>query len=75
MVSKVKPTSILELADILALIRPGKMILMDKYLRNKKATRVELYTKRQASDLRKSHAVAYAVNIVVNMNLLDAELI
>ena len=74
-VSKVKPTSILELADILALIRPGKMILMDKYLRNKKATRVELYTKRQASDLRKSHAVAYAVNIVVNMNLLDAELI
>lgn len=74
-VAQVKPRSILELADILALIRPGKMILLDKYLRNKKATRNELYTKRQVSDLRKSHAIAYAVNIVINMNLIEAKLI
>ena len=75
MVQKVKPTSILELADILALIRPGKTVLLDKYLKNKKKTRAELYTKRQVSDLRKSHAIAYAVNIVINMNLLEAEII
>jgi DNA polymerase III alpha subunit len=75
MVNKVKPTSILELADILALIRPGKTILLDKYLKNKKLVRKELYTKRQVSDLRKSHALAYAVNIVINMNLLEAKII
>lgn len=75
MVNKVKPKSILELADILALIRPGKTILLDKYLKNKVLTRKELYTKRQVSDLRKSHAIAYAVNIVINMNLLAAKLI
>lgn len=74
-VYQIKPKSILELADILALIRPGKMILLDKYLKNKKLTRKELYTKRQVSDLRKSHAIAYAVNIVINMNLLEAKLI
>lgn len=74
-VSKVKPKSILELADILAIIRPGKTILLDKYLKNKAETRKELYTKRQVSDLRKSHAIAYAVNIVINMNLIEAKLI
>ncbi len=72
MVQKVNPRSVLELADILALIRPGKTILLDKYLKNKKLTRKELYTKRQVSDLRKSHAIAYAVNIVINMNLVEA---
>lgn len=75
MVSKVQPTSILELADILALIRPGKTILLDKYLKNKKLARKELYMKRVASDLRKSHAIAYAVNIVINMNLIEAEIL
>lgn len=74
-VNKVKPKSIMELADILALIRPGKMLLLDKYIKNPKITRKELYTKRQASDLRKSHAIAYATNIVINMNLIDAGLI
>lgn len=74
-VERVKPSSILELADILALIRPGKMILLDKYLKNKKLARKELYTKRQASDLRKSHAIAYAVNIVINMNLIEAKIL
>ena len=75
MVSRVKPTSIIELADILALIRPGKTILLDKYLKNKKLVRKELFMKRQVSDLRKSHAIAYAVNIVINMNLLEAKII
>lgn len=74
-VSRVKPTSILELADILALIRPGKTVLLDKYMKNKSLTRKELYTKRQVSDLRKSHAIAYATNIVINMNLIDAGMI
>jgi hypothetical protein len=74
-VDKVKPRSILELADVLALIRPGKMVLLDKYLKNKAVVRKELYNKHQAAHLRKSHAIAYAVNIVINMNLLEDDLI
>lgn len=74
-VYQVKPRSILEVADVLALIRPGKMILLDKYLKNRKAVRPELFTKRNPSDLRKSHAIAYATNVIINMNLLEENLI
>lgn len=75
LVKQVKPKSILEMADVLALMRPSKIQLLDKYLQNRVATRKELYTKRLPADLRKSHAIAYAVNVVINMNLLEAELI
>lgn len=71
-VRRVKPRSIMEIADVLALIRPGKMALLDKYVKNKDATRAELYTKRSNSDLRKAHAVAYAHNVVIDMNLREA---
>lgn len=71
LVDAIKPKSVIEIADILCLIRPGKRILLDRYLKNKKLTRKELYTKRQKSDLRKSHAVAYALLIVVQMHALE----
>lgn len=74
-VYQIKPTSVLELADIMALIRPEKINLLNKYIRNKVATRKELYTKRLASDLRKSHAIAYSLMIVVNLNLIDLGLL
>ena len=67
-VYKVKPKSVLDLADVLCLIRPGKIHLLDKYIRNKNAIRPELYTKRKMGDFRKSHAVAYALTIVAQMN-------
>lgn len=70
-VYSVKPKNILELADILALIRPSKYKLLNKYLKNKSFVRKELYTKREKSDLRKSHAVAYAMLIVLQMNLIE----
>lgn len=70
-VSRVKPKSIMEIADVLALIRPNKKVLLDKYLRNKEAVRPVLYTKIDPSDLRKAHAVAYAHNVVIHMNLLE----
>jgi len=73
-VSKIKPKSIDDLADILALIRPRKLKLLDKYLLNKESVRVELYTKREKSDLRKSHAIPYAMLIVIHMHLLTMEI-
>lgn len=71
-VSKVKPKSVEEIADVLALIRPNKRGLVDKYIRNKEETRKELYIKRDPSDLRKAHAIAYALNVVLQLHLLKA---
>jgi len=71
----VKPTSVMELADVLALIRPGKLKLLDKYKKDKKAVRQELYTKRKVSDLRKSHAVPYALLIVLQLHLIKAKIL
>lgn len=74
-VYQIKPKSVLELADVLAIIRPGKKILIDKYIRNKKEIRKELYTKREKSDLRKSHAIPYALMIVIQLNLIELGLL
>lgn len=69
-VFQVKPKSIQDLSDVLALIRPGKRLLLDKYLRNPDKVRPELHTKREKSDLRRSHSVPYAMLIVLHMHLL-----
>jgi DNA polymerase III alpha subunit len=71
-VIQVKPTSINDLSDILALIRPYKRHLLDKYLKNKKSIIKELYTKRHPSDMRKSHTVPYAMIIVLQLHLIEA---
>jgi hypothetical protein len=64
-----KPTSIEQLAAILAMIRPAK-----RYLIGKDWTTVmnEVWTKPAGDEyfFKKSHATAYAVAIVVQMNLI-----
>jgi DNA polymerase III alpha subunit len=69
--SKVKPRSILEVADVLALIRPNKKALLYKYLKDPNGTRDELFTRGDAKDFRKSHAVAYAILIVLQLHLIE----
>lgn len=66
----VKPKSVLELSDILALIRPNKRKLLDKYLRNKTQIRKELYTRRDKTDMRKSHTIPYALLIVLQLHMI-----
>lgn len=73
-VSRVKPTSVEELADCLALIRPNKIKLVDKYIRNRINTRKELYVKYDASDLRRSHAIPYALLIILQLHLIESGL-
>lgn len=66
-VNKVKPNSIEDLADILALIRPGKRDQLDDYIKNKEKTRKTLY-RRARNDMnyfKKSHAISYATMIIV----------
>jgi hypothetical protein len=70
-VEKVKPASVLELADCLALIRPGKRKLINSYVKDKDAVRNELYKKEKASELRKSHALPYAYLIIAQLNLIE----
>jgi DNA polymerase III alpha subunit len=72
LIKRVRPTSVIELADVIALIRPGKRQLLDDYLRNKTKVRPLLY--RQGDDdksaFKRSHAVAYALTIVLQLHLI-----
>ena len=68
-----KPQSIEQLAAVLAMIRPAK-----RYLIGKDWTTVmkEIWTKPEGKEyyFKKSHATAYAVGVVVHMNLLCEQL-
>lgn len=74
--SKVKPRSVLELADVLALIRPGKRDLLKLYTANPSATRSLLYARDESGySFKKSHSIAYAHVIVLQLHLIAAGLI
>ena len=66
---KLKPSSIEELAAVLAIIRPAKRYLLDK---DWDIIRQEVW-ERPSEDLyffKRSHAIAYAAAIVVQLNLI-----
>jgi hypothetical protein len=68
-VDVIKPKSVEDLAVVLALIRPGKRSLM--YLdRNEIDAKIWEPPQDGSYHFKKSHSVAYAVSIVVQMNLL-----
>lgn len=64
-----KPTSIEQLAAILAIIRPAKRYLIGKEWHTVNA---EVWLKPESDDyyFKKSHAFSYAIAIVVHMNLI-----
>ncbi len=64
-----KPKSIEELAAVLAMIRPAKRYLIGK---DWNTVMAEVWTRPENADyfFKKSHATAYAVAIVVQMNLI-----
>lgn len=67
----VKPKTVQELADVLALIRPGKRRLLNQYLNDKDRTRAELYRKDGDSyNFKRSHAISYALTIVAQLHLV-----
>ena len=72
---RVKPTSIIDLADCVALIRPNKRQLLNDYINNKDKVRPLLY--RQGTDdkssFKKSHAIAYASTIVLQLHLIGID--
>ena len=72
LVNQVKPTSIEELADVIALIRPGKREFAGAYVKNKAAIRPLLYLQSEDYSFKKSHASAYALVIVLQLHLIEA---
>jgi DNA polymerase III alpha subunit len=73
-IKKIQPKSILEVADVLALIRPGKAYVLNLYLRDKEKGRRELY-KMDANgnySFKKAHAISYAMVVVLQLHLLSA---
>lgn len=71
LLSKVQPQTVQELADCLALIRPGKRQLVDRYLKDKQTVRQILYDKTDAYYFKRSHAIAYALTIVTQLHLIE----
>lgn len=67
----VRPKSVIELSDVLALIRPGKRQLLNQYLADRAKTRVALYEKTVGYYFKRSHAIAYALSIVVQLHLIS----
>jgi len=66
---QLKPSSIEQLAAVLAIIRPAKRHLLD-YTWDQISK--EVWTKPENGDyyFKKAHAVSYAMAVVVHMNLL-----
>ena len=77
LLSKLKPKSVQELADAIALIRPGKRQLLSAYMKDREAVRPELYTKPDDGGMyyKKPHAVAYALTIVLQLHLIKGEIL
>lgn len=69
---KLKPSNILELADILALIRPGKRNLVPLYQKDKDVARRLLWARGDAGyAFKKSHALGYAYVIWLQLHLIE----
>ena len=70
---KLKPTSVEELAAVLAIIRPAKRHLVNETW---ETIQKEVWTKPEDGSyyFKKAHAVSYAMACVVHMNLLCEEI-
>jgi len=76
-VSMVKPKTVQELADCIALIRPGKRFLLNAYIKDRNAVRKELYRKDEEAQyyFKKSHAISYALTIVLQLHLIKGKVL
>jgi DNA polymerase III alpha subunit len=75
LISDLKPRSVIELADCLALIRPQKRYLLKYYQEDRDKTREFLYKKEAGTDgyaFKKAHAICYALVIVLQLHLVKA---
>lgn len=67
LVQSIQPRSVEDLSVVLALMRPGKRHLMGK---PRSVIDAEIWKISEAFTFKRAHAIAYAVSIVVQLNLL-----
>lgn len=74
-VSQMKPTSVEELAEVLAILRPAKRYLLGS---SKARIKREIWKTVESEDgiymFKKAHAIAYAMLVVIQMNLIIEDL-
>lgn len=68
-----KPSSILELADVMALIRPAKKHILPVYKKDRKSARILLWMKEEDSGyaFKKSHAISYSYVVWLQLHLIE----
>lgn len=72
LLSDLKPKSIIELADIMALIRPGKKNFIGLYKKDRVMARRVLFAKDESGySFKKSHALAYSYVVHLQLHLIE----
>lgn len=72
MLVSIKPKDINDMADCMALIRPGKKLLIPLYLKNRTEVRKALYAKDEKGySFKKSHALAYSFVVWLQLHLIE----
>lgn len=73
LLSKVKPRTVQELADCIALIRPLKYEYLEPYLIDRNKVRPYLYRQDgdDKSSFKRSHAIAYALTVILQLHLIQ----
>lgn len=76
-VNEIKPSCVLTLADTIALIRPAKRNLLYAYIKKPEIIRKQLYLKPESGKyyFKKSHAIAYALTIVLQLHLIKGKIL
>ena len=71
LILKLKPTSVEDLADLMALIRPGRRQLIPLYMKSKQMARQVLWsTTDQGYSFKRSHALSYAYVLILQLHLI-----
>ena len=72
LLSDLKPKSVEELADVMALIRPAKKGLLGLYKKSREDCRRALYAKDESGySFKKSHALAYSLVVLLQLHLIE----
>lgn len=78
-VNRVKPKSVEELADCLALIRPAQRVFLDAYIEDRETVRKNLLYNKPVDSTRyyfkRPHALSYSLTIVLQLHLIKANII
>lgn len=72
LLSELRPRSILELADVMALIRPAKKHLLPLYKKDRVNARKLLWMKEEDGyAFKKSHAISYSYVVWLQLHLIE----